>query len=240
LSRVRLNRFLALAGVASRRNCDEIIRSGRVRVDGEIVSHPGTSVDPRTQEVRLDGRPLAFEAPLTVLLHKPRGVISSAKGGRGETTVLDLARAAGIDERLYPAGRLDRESHGLLILSNEGDLVHRLIHPRFGVEKIYRVRVNLPITDTQMRRFAAGLPLSDGQTRPCRIERLRQRASYRVYLKEGRKRQIRRMFECLNRRVVELERIAMGPIKLGRLAPGEIRPLSGRELDELKRSVGLR
>jgi pseudouridine synthase len=240
LNRIRLNRFLALAGVASRRRCDDIIRAGRVAIDGEVVLSPGLSVDIRRQRVTLDGRALRAVPSASYLLNKPRGVVSSARDSRGGRTVLDLARAAGHDERLFPVGRLDKDSHGLILLSNDGDLAHRLIHPRFGVEKIYRVRVNLPITRTQMRRFAGGLPLSEGRTRPCQIHALPGRAAYRVILAEGRKRQIRRMFECLNRRVIDLQRVGLGPLRLGRLPLGEMRPLSASEQVRLKNAVGLR
>jgi pseudouridine synthase len=136
-------------------------------------------------------------------------------------------------------GRLDRDSRGLILLSNEGDLAFRLQHPRYKVPKTYRVHINLPITATQMRRFARGLPLEEGTTAPCEIHALPGRARYRVVLREGRKRQIRRMFECLNRRVVDLERTGLGPLRLGRLAEGELRPLETAERARLQRAVGL-
>ena len=237
---VRLNRFLALAGVASRRRCDEIVRSGRVAIGGETVDDPARGVEPAQDRVTLDGKPLAAVAPRTWLLNKPRGVLSAASDARGGRTVLDLAREAGITERLYPVGRLDKDSRGLLLLSNEGDLALRLTHPRYGVEKTYRVSINLPITATQQRRFAAGLPLEDGPTRPCRIRPLPGRANYEVVLAEGRKRQIRRMFEAMGRRVTDLRRVRLGALSLGALREGELRELSGRELQALKRSVGLR
>jgi len=240
LTRLRLNRYLALAGVASRRRSDDLIRAGRVSVDGEKVTSPGTSVDAKRSRVTLDGRRVRPVPPSTYLLNKPRGILSTVSDPRGGRTVLDLAREAGLEGRLYPVGRLDKDSQGLILLSNEGDLAHRLLHPRFGVEKVYRVRINLPITKTQMRFFASGLPLSEGTTKPCRIAALRGRASYRVILTEGRKRQIRRMFECLNRRVIELTRVRLGSLKLGRLPEGEIRPLEKGELAGLKRAVGLR
>jgi 23S rRNA pseudouridine2605 synthase len=240
LKPVRLNRFLALAGVASRRRCDEIVRSGRVAIDGQRVDDPARSVDPDKQRVTLDGKPLAAVAPCTWLLNKPRGVLSAASDARGGRTVLDLAREAGIEERLYPVGRLDKDSRGLILLSNEGDLALRLTHPRYGVEKTYRVNINLPITATQQRRFAGGLPLEDGTTRPCRIRPLPGRASYEIVIAEGRKRQIRRMFEAMGRRVTDLRRVRLGPLALGALREGELRQLSSAELQRLKQAVGLR
>lgn len=237
---IRLNRYLAQAGIASRRACDDIIKSGRVTVNGKRVDAPGTAIHPARHDVRLDGKPIETSAPQTWLLNKPREILSAAKDARGGRTVVDLAREAGIAERLYPVGRLDKNSRGLILLSNEGDLAHRLLHPRYGIEKTYQVKLNLPVTKTQMRRFSSGLDLEDGRTRPCRIRPLRGRALYEVVLGEGRKRQIRRMFELLNRRVVDLQRVRMGPISLGRLKEGELRPLEPAELLRLKRAVGLR
>jgi 23S rRNA pseudouridine2605 synthase len=239
LSRLRLNRFLALSGLASRRASDQIIREGRVSVDGETVSTPGFVVDSRRQKVRVDGRLLRPVSPRVYMLNKPPGVLATVSDPHGGETVLDLARRAGVTERVYPVGRLDLKSRGLILLSNDGDLSHRLLHPRFGVVKIYRVRVNLPITKTQMRRFASGVQLSDGRTRPCEIRALPGRASYELKLKEGRKRQIRRMFEAFGRRVTDLERVAIGPLRLGRLPEGEMRPLEASERDRLKEAVGL-
>ena len=210
-----------------------------MEVDGETVSAPGLVVDSRKQEVRVDGRPVRPVASGVWMLNKPPGVLSTVKDPHGGKTVLDLAREAGLVQRVYPVGRLDLKSRGLVLLSNDGDLAHRLLHPRFGVPKIYRVKVNLPITRTQMRRFAAGVELADGRTRPCRIRELPARASYEIELKEGRKRQIRRMFEAFGRRVTDLQRVGMGPLSLGRLPEGEIRPLSGAERGRLKEAVGL-
>jgi 23S rRNA pseudouridine2605 synthase len=226
--------------VASRRRCDEIIRAGRVKVDGSAVTDPALDVEPQRRRVTLDGRALALVAPQTWLLNKPRGILSAASDARGGRTVADLAAAAGIGGRLYPIGRLDKDSRGLILLSNEGDLALRLTHPRYGIEKTYRVRINLPITATQMRQFAAGLPLADGLTQPCRIRPLPGRATYEVVLGEGRKRQLRRMFECLGRRVIDLARVRLGPLGLGGLPEGALRPLSAAELERLKRAVGLR
>jgi 23S rRNA pseudouridine2605 synthase len=229
-----------LAGIASRRHCDAIIRAGRVSVDGAVAPDPARAVEPGRNRVAVDGRPLALVTPQTWLLNKPRGILSAASDARGGRTVADLAAAAGIAERLYPIGRLDKDSRGLILLSNEGDLALRLTHPRYGVEKTYRVRINLPITATQQRQFAAGLALSDGRTLPCRIRPLPGRATYEVVLSEGRKRQIRRMFEAMGRRVVDLARVRLGPLGLGGLPEGALRPLSAAELQRLKRAVGLR
>ena len=240
MSQLRLNRYLALAGVASRRRCDEIIAGGRVAVDGVVVSAPGTKVVTGKNQVTLDGKPLRAAESKSYMLNKPKDVLSAAKDARGGRTVLDLAREADITERLFPVGRLDKDSTGLILLSNDGDLSYRLTHPRYEVDKRYRVRLNLPITQTQMKRFALGIELTDGYTLPCKIRSVHARATYEIAIHEGRKRQIRRMFEALNRRVVELRRIAIGSLALGNLAQGAIRPLSAEELSRLKREVGLR
>lgn len=239
MSKIRLNRFLALAGAGSRRACDEIIRSGRVFVDGQLCDQPGLSVDPKKQTVNLDGKKMRVEESRVYLLNKPSGVLSTVKDPHGGETVLDLARAQGVAHRVYPVGRLDKKSRGLILISNDGDLSLRLLHPRYDVEKVYRVRINLPITKSQMWRFSGGVVLSDGKTRPCSIRPLKTRATYEVRLKEGRKRQIRRMFEIMNRRVIDLERIAIGPLKLGRLPEGKLRELERSELRALKEAVGL-
>ncbi len=236
---MRLNRFLALTGVASRRACDEIIRQGRVKVNGKHIDKPGLDVKVGRDVVTLDGKVVTPVEAQTWLLNKPAKILSAAKDARGGRTVVDLAREAGIETRLFPVGRLDKMSRGLILLSNEGDLAHRLIHPRYGVEKIYRVRINLPITRTQMRRFAIGLELEDGTTQPCRIKALHGKSRYEVILSEGRKRQIRRMFETLNRRVIDLQRVRIGPLGLSRLPEGEMRRLTEGELILLKRAVGL-
>ncbi len=239
MSKIRLNRFLALSGAGSRRACDEIIRSGRVFVDAKLCDQPGLSVDPKINVVSLDGKKLRPEKSRVYVLNKPNGILSTVKDPHGGETVLDLARSQGVSQRVYPVGRLDKKSRGLILLSNDGDLSLRLLHPRYDVEKVYRVRINLPITKSQMWKFSGGVALSDGKTRPCSIRPLKARATYEVRLREGRKRQIRRMFEVMNRRVIDLERVAIGPLKLGRLPEGKLRELERSELRALKEAVGL-
>jgi len=209
-------------------------------VDGRPVSDPALAVDEGAARVTLDGKPLALSHGETWLLNKPVGVLSAASDARGGRTVIDLARAAGIKTRLYPVGRLDRDSRGLLLLSNEGELALRLTHPRYGVEKVYRARLDAPLEAAAERRFAAGLELADGPTRPCRLRALTGTARYEVVLAEGRKRQIRRMFEALGRRVLDLQRVRLGPLGLGDLPEGALRPLSASERERLKRAAGLR
>jgi 23S rRNA pseudouridine2605 synthase len=240
LKKIRLNRYLALAGVASRRSCDALIKSGRVRVDGEVIRTPGISVYPNRNKVVFDGKELSAVEPVTYLLNKPKGITSTAHDPGGHQTVLDLAREKGITERVFPVGRLDKKSRGLILLSNEGDLTYRLLHPRYEVEKVYKVKINLPISKAQMKQFASGLELTDGKTRRCHITAKHGYGNYTVILQEGRKRQIRRMFENLGRRVNDLQRVKFGPLPLGNLREGEIRLLSPREMTQLKSTVGLR
>lgn len=209
-------------------------------VDGQPTRDPALAVDEERASVTLDGRPLQLRRGETWLLNKPVGVLSAASDARGGRTVIDLARAAGVTARLYPVGRLDRDSRGLLLLSNEGELALRLTHPRYGVEKVYRARLDAPLDAAGEQRFAAGLELADGPTRPCRLRVLAGRARYEVVLAEGRKRQIRRMFEALGRAVLDLQRVRLGPLSLGALPEGALRPLSESERERLKRAAGLR
>jgi 23S rRNA pseudouridine2605 synthase len=231
---------MALSGAGSRRACDDIIRAGRVKVDGALCDQPGLSVDPKRQKVMLDGKRLFPEETRVYALNKPRGILSTVTDPHGGETVLDIARAKGVKLRVYPVGRLDLKSRGLILLTNDGDLSLRLLHPRYGVEKIYRVRINLPITKSQMWKFSGGIVLTDGKTRPCSIRPLKARATYEIRLKEGRKRQIRRMFEAVNRKVIDLERVGIGPLKLGYLPEGKLRELEHAELRLLKEVVGLK
>lgn len=209
-------------------------------VDGQPTRDPALGVDEARARVTLDGRPLQLLRGETWLLNKPVGVLSAASDARGGRTVIDLARAAGVRTRLYPVGRLDRDSRGLLLLSNEGELALRLTHPRYGVEKVYRARLDAPLDAAGERRFAAGLELADGPTRPCRLRALAGTARYEIVLAEGRKRQIRRMFEALGRSVLDLQRVRLGPLSLGDLPEGALRPLSASERERLKRAAGLR
>jgi 23S rRNA pseudouridine2605 synthase len=225
--------------VASRRGSDAIIQAGRVQVDGQPVADPARQVDPERQRVAVDGKQIALERQLLYLLNKPVGILSAARDARGGVTVIDLARRAGIAERLYPVGRLDKDSRGLVLLSNEGELAYRLTHPRYAVAKIYQVRLDRAIDEAQRRRFSLGLPLEEGLTAPCDIAPLPGAARYRIVLREGRKRQIRRMFALLERRVLDLQRTAIGPLRLGRLPEGALRPASEAETRGLQRAVGL-
>ncbi len=237
---LRLNRFLAAAGAGSRRRCDDLIRAARVRVNGVVVVELGTKVDPDRDDVSLDDRPLARpRGHHLIMLHKPPDVLVAARDGRGRRTVMDLiADAPG---RVFPVGRLDYRSEGLLLLTNDGDLAFRLAHPRFKVEKIYHVEVLGEIPARVVRALAEGVMLEDGPTQPARVQVLHAastKTSLEIELREGRKRQIRRMLALFGLVVTRLVRVSFGPVALGTLAAGAWRPLRATEIRELRAAVG--
>ncbi len=231
----RLQKVLAHAGIASRRGAEALILEGRVKVNGEVVKELGTKADPSHDVIQVDGRPVGKpEAPVYVALNKPRGVLSSARDTRGRTTVVDLVRHRA---RLYPVGRLDLDSEGLILLTNDGALALRLAHPRYEHEKEYRVLVEGRPDEEALRRLREGIGLEGGRTRPARVWRERETAEgtwLRMVLREGRKRQIRRMIEVVGQRVLRLIRVRMGPIELGDLQPGAYRPLTPAELQAIR------
>jgi 23S rRNA pseudouridine2605 synthase len=230
---VRLAKFLAHAGVASRRAAERLIADGRVAVGGEVETNPATDVD-SASAVTVDGRPVAPEPREVHALNKPAGVVSTARDTHGRKTVVDLVRSRG---RLYPVGRLDAESTGLILLTNDGELADLLTHPRYGVEKVYRVRVQPGrLSPRALQALRDGVELEDGRTAPARV---RQAAPgvLEITLREGRKRQVRRMCEVVGHRVVELERVAFGPLGLRGLERGKSRRLKDAEVERLKRAA---
>ncbi len=236
---VRLNKFLAECGVGSRRACDALIQAGRVAVNQRVETRLGIKIDASNDCVSVDGqllRPAGHRE--YILLHKPKDVVSTVSDERGRRTVLDVV---GAKERLYPVGRLDRDTTGLLLLTNDGELAYRLTHPRFQVPKVYEARLNAPLKPGHARAIAAGTTLEEGKTAPCRIEfpQAGRRDRVRMVLHQGWKRQIRRMFARYGYEVLDLKRVAMGPLKLRGLAPGEWRRLTPLELSRLKREVDL-
>jgi len=228
---MRLAKYLAHNGVASRRASEDIVRAGRVSVGGEVVTDPARDVDDASG-VALDGEPLrAPRERVVYAVHKPRGVVSTARDTHARPTVVEMApRGAG---RLYPVGRLDADSTGLILLTNDGELEHRLTHPSFEVPKTYRARVARgPVGDDAVRRLRQGVELDDGSTAPARVRRLGADL-LELTIHEGRKRQVRRMCEAVGHPVVELQRIAFGPLRLGDLAPGAARRLRREEVERL-------
>jgi pseudouridine synthase len=217
--------------VASRRRAEELIRAGRVRVDGR-TAELGEQVDAGNCEIRVDGVAVAREPLRYWLLNKPRGVLSTCHDPEGRRTVLELLPAAARTERLFPVGRLDLDSEGLLLLTNDGEIAQVLLHPSLGTIRTYEVLVSGVFGDREARAMAEGIPLEEGRTAPARILSARSEArGVRILLElgEGRKRQIRRSMQALGCRVIRLRRTAMGPLRLGSLPVGSARPLSGAE-----------
>jgi pseudouridine synthase len=226
---VRLQKFLSEAGVCSRRQGEQLILAGRVKVNGRVVATLGSKVDPVKDRIALDDKEVTADRPsLYIALHKPAGVVSSCRH-RGEPVVVDLVD---VSERIYPIGRLDKDSTGLLLLTNDGRLHHRLSHPSFDHEKVYEVAVDRAITDGALKRMAKGMPLGETRTRPAFVKRLSARR-FRIILREGRNRQIRRMLRKLGYQVVTLKRTRMAGIDLGQLEPGQWRHLTRREREGL-------
>lgn len=233
---MRLVKYLAHAGVASRRASEEIIAAGRVRVRGKVVTDPARDVD-ETVEVTVDGRPVSVaERPrLVYLLNKPSGVVSTARDPQGRPTVLDYVDEP---ERLYPVGRLDQETTGLILLTNDGELANRLTHPRYGVEKTYRVKVvKPPVKPDVLERLRGGVQLEDGMTLPAKVRRVKA-DTIEITIREGRNRQVRRMIEAVGHRVHSLERVAFGPLRLGGLQEGQTRRLRPHEVESIRNPPG--
>jgi 23S rRNA pseudouridine2605 synthase len=232
---MRLAKYLAHAGVASRRAAEDVIRAGRVQVGRETVTDPARDVDDG-DDVRVDGRPVAAETELLVYaLNKPAGVVSTAKDTHGRKTVVDLVKAPR-GTRLYPVGRLDAESTGLLLLTNDGELANHLTHPRYEVPKTYRAKVKGgPVAGRRLDELREGVVLDDGKTLPAKVRQIAA-GVLEIELREGRKRQVRRMCEAIGHPVLELTRVRFGPLQLGDLASGGVRRLGPNEVARLRRA----
>lgn len=238
----RLQKILAAAGVASRRAAEEMIRAGKVRVDGRVVRELGVKADPAVHRITVEGRPLpSVEAKEYWLVHKPSRVVSTVRDPEGRRNVMDLL-PSGVAGRLYPVGRLDRESEGLVLLTNDGELAHRVMHPSFEVPKYYRVWVTGRVTSRVLNQLRRGVELEDGTMASARVHVKSagpRRSKLSFVLHEGRKREIRRMCTQVGLTVTRLVRVGMGPLKLGDLPRGEARRLHPGEVSELKAAVGL-
>ena len=235
----RLNKFLAHAGVGSRRHCEDLILRGRVSVDGQVVRTLGTRVDAATQHVAVDGTPLKSEDFVYWLVNKPRGYLCTNHDPSGRPLAIDLIPPH-VSQRVYTVGRLDEDSEGLLLLTNDGDLANRLMHPRFGIDKTYVVQVAGKPEHADIDQLLKGVWLSDGHVKARRVKRLKSQgesAWLEIVLCEGKNREIRRMLARLEHKVLRLKRIAIGPIQMGRLRPGKARPLRGEDLERLKRAA---
>ena len=231
---MRLAKHLAHAGVASRRASEQLIFGGRVTVDGETVTDPARDVT-GSERIEVDGERIGGTPVVRVVyaLYKPHGVVSTAADTHGRPTVVDLVRTPG-DRRLYPVGRLDADSTGLILLTDDGDLAHKLTHPSFGVPKTYRVTVGGPtLRDGVIKRLRDGVELEDGMTAPAEARRISGR-ELELTIHEGRKRQVRRMCDVVGQPVRELRRIGFGPLALGNLKEGQSRRLTPGEIDVLR------
>lgn len=229
---IRLQKYLSQAGVASRRQAEALIVGGRIRVNGTVVTELGSKVDPSRDRVELDGRRVAVANTEWLAVHKPRGYVTTRHDPQGRPTLYDL-----LPEQyrgLFYVGRLDYDSEGLVLLTNEGETANRLLHPRYGTEREYEAEVRGDVTAAELRRLRSGIELDDG---PAQVDEARRvhggppgLTVVRLVLKEGRNREVRRMFAALGHRVQRLVRVRYGPVKLGRMAPGSWRRLSANEM----------
>lgn len=229
---MRINKYIANAGIASRRKADELIKAGKVKVNGKVMSQPGYDVADR-DEVLVEGRSVqSAENKVYYAMNKPLGVITSVNDDRGRMTVVDIM--SDVEERVFPVGRLDYNTSGLLLLTNDGNFANRIMHPGRRVDKTYRVRVAGNISKMKISVLRAGVRLGKFKTAPARVDVItwnRHSMILEVTIHEGKNRQIRRMFEAVGYPVQELERISIGNMKLGHLKPGQYRKLSRRELE---------
>jgi pseudouridine synthase len=229
MAEMRLQKYLSGAGICSRRKGEEYIKAGWVKVNGKIVTELGVKVDPERDAVEVDRDAIRSDtAPIYIVLNKPRGYVSSCRQ-QNEQVVLDLLD---ISDRVYPIGRLDKDSTGLLLLTNDGQLHHRLSHPSFNHEKEYEVTVAKPLPEGALRKLAKGLPMMGTRTRPARVNRI-SATRFRIVLQEGKNRQIRRMVRKVGNRVTYLKRVRIANIKLGNLPSGSWRHLTKREKETL-------
>jgi 23S rRNA pseudouridine2605 synthase len=233
----RLNKFLAHAGFGSRRQVEELVRDGRVSVDGETVHELGIKVEPG-QKIAVDGQLVRPEKPAYWIVNKPRGVLCTNYDPAGRRRVIDLVPQ--ISQRVYTVGRLDEASAGLILLTNDGDLAYRLMHPRFGVEKTYLVQVAGRPSPADLRQLLEGVWISEGRVRAKKVKRLKSQGDstwVRIVLNEGKNREIRRMLARLHHKVLSLKRVAFGPVPLGSLASGKARRLKMDEVEALREAA---
>jgi len=233
---VRLQKVIAASGLASRRKAEEWIAQGRVTINGKIVRELGTRIDPERDHVKVDGRHLkAVEPYAYLLLNKPKGIVSTLNDPEGRPTIEHLLH--GVTLRMFPVGRLDFDTEGLMLLTNHGELAQALLHPRYHVAKVYLAKVKGVLNDDEIDQLGRGVQLEDGMTAPAMIKKVRkahENSWLEVTIYEGRKHQIKRMFEVVGHPVLKLKRIRFGPLALGDLLPGEFRYLTDREANTLR------
>lgn len=238
-SDIRLQVFLAQAGVASRRKAEGLIQEGRVAVDGQVITKLGSKVDPARQRVTVDSRQVEIVTETVYyLFHKPRQVLSTLHDPRGRPGLKDYLDRAGIKERVFPVGRLDWDAEGLILMTNDGPLAQVLQHPRFQVPKTYRVKVEGLPTLQDLGRLKTGLPIPGGKEHRADVERIKagpDRTWLLITVWEGEKHQVKKMCEAVGHPVLTIKRVALGPLELGRLPKGEFRPLTAGEIAALKK-----
>ena len=230
----RLQKYMALCGVASRRKCEEIILSERVKVNGQVITKLGYKIDKDKDIVLLDDRIIKEEEnKVYIALNKPAGFLSSVTDDRGRKTIIDLVP---VQERIYPIGRLDYDSCGLILLTNDGEIYNKVIHPRENIDKLYRFIINGKLTHDDIEKLENGIDIGGYVTRPCKLKVIDEGkdSSYEIIIHEGKNRQIRRMLESAGFKVIYLERMQIGKIYLGKLSRGKYRILTNNEINYLK------
>jgi 16S rRNA pseudouridine516 synthase len=238
MGKERLDKILGHMGVGSRKDLKEIVKRGRVTVEGQVVRDPGLQVDPQAQAIAVDGRVMAFQRHFYVLLHKPGGVITATEDP-GARTVMDVLPPDLFHRELFPVGRLDKDTEGLLLLTTDGELGHRLLSPKWHVDKRYLVRVDRPLEPADVPAFEGRIILEDGyECLPAHLEILAPQEAV-CTIREGKYHQVKRMFEARGKSVVYLKRLSMGPLALGDLPLGQARPLAEPEIEVLYASAGL-
>lgn len=235
---MRLHKFLALCGVASRRGAEKLVAGGRVTVNGNVVSNVRRGVDPQTDDIRVDGDRVQPERKVYIMLNKPKGYLTTMKDPHGRKTVSELVED--VPQRVFPVGRLDKDTEGLLVLTNDGELTYRLTHPKFEVKKTYQAIVAGVVSDEALDRLRAGVHLSDGLTSPAEVRVLSREEDgtcLEISISEGKKRQVRRMCSAVGHEVLELKRVAMAGLVLKDVASGEWRYLTPQELSQSQQMV---
>jgi len=237
---MRLQHFLAQAGVGSRRQCEKLITAGRIRVNDQVVQKLGTKIDPEHDEVCVDNKPVGTEKKFYVVLHKPRGYLSSVIDRRGRPTVSELVED--LPARLYPVGRLDMDTEGVLLMTNDGIFCYRMTHPRFEIKKTYLAEVKGKPSQQALAELRKGVKMEDGKTWPAEVKLIESAKNYstlEIAIHEGRKRQVKKMCKAVGHPVERLNRIEFGGIRLGNLKPGQYRLLSDSERKRLFKEAAM-
>ena len=236
---MRLEKFLSESGIASRRDAKKYISAGRVSVNGERVLIPGTHIDPQDAEITFDDEPIRGKPNrIYLMLNKPAGYVTTVRDERGRPTVMELV--SDISERIYPVGRLDVDTEGLLLMTNDGDFAHRILHPSHETQKTYIAWVEGKPNQRAIQRLREGIEIEEGTITSAKVNQIGKRegqTQFKVVIHEGKKRQIRRMFHAISHDVVHLKRVGIGPLSLGQLAVGKYRPLTPTEIESLDHEV---